>query len=813
MKQKLLLLFAVLLFNAGAWASLLSYELTDEVGNVYTGTYDGVAGTDLPTFTGVTLSSTVWEDNKLYAKITFPFPVSGNETTKKMMINGYTKSSQNFKWYAKDNTYIKVYENSAPTTANVASYLWAIYPTLNEGAFTYTIKNIATGKYITSSATSGAHANNTLGFSDTGISFTLVQDSWGYAFKVADKNLYLSINSSTDGKGEQPLGLHGNTHDGTSLSFIPYVVNYTLTDEANNVFTGEAEGSAELQIEPAFTGVANLVLSNKAWEGNTFTANVSFPFPVSSASVTNPTLIVNGASWGNPNSRKWRAATVEGTDYVKIQTAAVNQGSTDALWAIYPQLTDENFSVKIKSLKCDKFVKADPEADGKAGNNQDVTGYTKRVSLDAEGTAFEYKVRSGNNCHFTYLNSNQTELRLSMNGSGDTDVFMGVYNGSHSGNDVAFPDYTTNMTFPISVSSSTTTNAKMISAFKEGYSGDKGNFQYGFKWYSSGNSVKMKRMHSASVANLDDFSWAIYPMPVGNNMCYAIKNIKTGKYVYATAQFANNGDHSGDEVELSEKPMYFQLNTSNGAFYYYPSGSTTTHYLSCNSTGTANEQFLGVWTLNHNGTKNEFLPLSFKVEVSDLQYSTLYSPISVKQTTYTGGDITPSVEVYSIGEEPASGYVTLTSMVGGIPANQGAILKNAGTYYFTQDSNVSADAWSSNLLQGSVTDTYVEGHAYVMANGANGVGLYKADLNKNENGETGTTHFKNNAGKAYLPATVSGGARFLVFSFGDDDATGIIETENGNVNTENSPVFDLSGRRVQKAQKGIFIVNGKIVVR
>lgn len=45
---------------------------------------------------------------------------------------------------------------------------------------------------------------------------------------------------------------------------------------------------------------------------------------------------------------------------------------------------------------------------------------------------------------------------------------------------------------------------------------------------------------------------------------------------------------------------------------------------------------------------------------------------------------------------------------------------------------------------------------------------------------------------------------------GEDNATGITETENGKVKTEN---FDLSGRRVERMQKGIYIVNGKKVVR
>ncbi len=45
------------------------------------------------------------------------------------------------------------------------------------------------------------------------------------------------------------------------------------------------------------------------------------------------------------------------------------------------------------------------------------------------------------------------------------------------------------------------------------------------------------------------------------------------------------------------------------------------------------------------------------------------------------------------------------------------------------------------------------------------------------------------------------------------EETGITETENGKVKSENSAVYDLSGRRVQKVQKSIFIQNGKVMVK
>jgi hypothetical protein len=114
-----------------------------------------------------------------------------------------------------------------------------------------------------------------------------------------------------------------------------------------------------------------------------------------------------------------------------------------------------------------------------------------------------------------------------------------------------------------------------------------------------------------------------------------------------------------------------------------------------------------------------------------------------------------------------------------------------------------------NLLQGEPYKTYVEGDAYVLSAPNGEVGLYKATLNKDAEGNEGTTHFLNNAFKAYLPVDVAVGANVLRFNFGGTE-TGIGEVET---ETENAVIFDLAGRRVQKAQKGLYIVNGKKVIR
>ena len=50
----------------------------------------------------------------------------------------------------------------------------------------------------------------------------------------------------------------------------------------------------------------------------------------------------------------------------------------------------------------------------------------------------------------------------------------------------------------------------------------------------------------------------------------------------------------------------------------------------------------------------------------------------------------------------------------------------------------------------------------------------------------------------------------IVGLYGDETGIDELKGENG---TEDSALYDLSGRRVQKGQKGVFIQNGKVMVR
>lgn len=172
------------------------------------------------------------------------------------------------------------------------------------------------------------------------------------------------------------------------------------------------------------------------------------------------------------------------------------------------------------------------------------------------------------------------------------------------------------------------------------------------------------------------------------------------------------------------------------------------------------------------------------------------------------------VTAYAIAEGTINNdYISLNELAGGsvIPANTGVILKTA----VEADENITVtvlgddlafatvvgdgeEPKTTNLLKGSVDKQYITEEAYVLGN-KEGIGLYKA---QRTNGS-----WLNNAGKAYLPvSSVATSARLLRFNFGGNATA--IESVKSELDP-NAPIYDLSGRRVKVATKGIYIQNGK----
>lgn len=176
----------------------------------------------------------------------------------------------------------------------------------------------------------------------------------------------------------------------------------------------------------------------------------------------------------------------------------------------------------------------------------------------------------------------------------------------------------------------------------------------------------------------------------------------------------------------------------------------------------------------------ESLPLS----VGAAGYATLIAPVAL--------EIPAGVEVYTAAFE--DGKAKLTSISDVIPANIGVVVKAAqGTYNFkiTTRENVATSALSGVPNTANVAS---ESAAFILANGKHGVGFYKlSSANRTIHGF-----------RAFYtaPAEAQAVSAFLL----EDNVTGIEEIETS---ADKAPIYDLSGRRVAKAEKGVYIQNGR----
>lgn len=304
-------------------------------------------------------------------------------------------------------------------------------------------------------------------------------------------------------------------------------------------------------------------------------------------------------------------------------------------------------------------------------------------------------------------------------------------------------------------------------------------------------------IHCATTSKAD--AGCIWMFEGSDSDGWAIKNMNNGMYIddKRSDETKDNAWRYVKFVEGIENAARFIISeTGNYVTFYDPDyNNGTDNYLHASGAG------LQVYTAGSTASHWTIEPATeLEVTVSSADYASIYLPFDV---TLPEGE---NLKAYAV-TSTKGGYAKLEKMTTGIPANNGAILEGAGTH--TLNIEEATSDWDGNLLLGSNVNTYVEGDAFVLANGENGVGLYKAALNKGENGADGDTHFLNNANKAYLSVSSTQGANMLRFDFGGE-TTGVdaVEVEN-NVKT----IYDLSGRKVSNmSAPGLYIVNGKKVL-
>ncbi len=269
------------------------------------------------------------------------------------------------------------------------------------------------------------------------------------------------------------------------------------------------------------------------------------------------------------------------------------------------------------------------------------------------------------------------------------------------------------------------------------------------------------------------------------------------KFTVEKANLTKTGGDVASDLALNELLGKFCLKANNNHYLMFGSHDNKYH------NGNAGDKYYGHTNANTVFYTIEEVP-AYKTNtfrMTDAEYATFYAPYAtVLPEGYTAYIVTGSTKDYAVLQEIETD----------IPANTGVIIAGAEADAVKMGLSTSNPAsLEDNCLRGSVNDEWVNGAAYVLSNKEKGIGFYAAELNWGADGAEGNTHFKNNANRAYLPAPAAG-ARFLSFDFGTETA---IENIEGAENDANAVIYDLSGRRVQKAQKGLYIVNGAIVIK
>ena len=765
----------------------------------------------------ITTANDVYDD--IYVKYTVsdcPFEFSSEE--------GITPNYVYYLLRTYNNNFLYSNESSiaVTTTANTANeYQWAIVG----NPYAYTIKNKATGTYIVASFTNNGEA--TLG--GTGTSFglysnTQVSDNHFTAITKNGNNDVILQNHPVAGSGIRCYNGTGDKFtDDVRLNnlagafFVPYsVVTYNLIWNESTIYSVE-KGVI----------VGNPSADNVPWTKPAFS---SFSYDVST--VTKTTTEVNVTlNWDGPfefsnsfNDATWYNLKINGDYLIYASTGNYNLVSNissaesagyNAFWGFIGNPVD---GVQIINKS--------------AGEGKSLAPFTTPSMAQGE---FSWAVRQWDE---------NFSLDWSYNYLNNVDGVFKLYNSSTT------PDDPTN--FGCSVESASYRGVAL--AYVDEYANSHALGQYFGVSTASYNYIKNTITNASSVSesdysdlelNISTYLSLLYP----STGYYRIKNNATGSYIAYGQPAAPYVEKTAGLIAISADKVatdfsaIIKLTGSNGTYKLSTEGRNvqpqTTGSQAFPATESEGVDFVfniatpgivsitnaasrvsddqdgslhhatgwtvdGIvnWSASADNSKwiledvNE-MTVPLNGPINDNYYATLYLPFDV---TISGAT------AYTLAQD--ENYLTPTEVEDNkVPAGTPVILKGSSSSA-TATTNTGDAFNSGSPLSCALTGTYanitIDTRAnsvgnYVFGTNGSNVGFYHV---KNEN-------FSLKAYRAYLHlgSDISSTGCRIVF---DDVVTGIVapigDTE------EDTIIYNLSGQRLNKMQKGINIVNGKKVL-
>lgn len=178
--------------------------------------------------------------------------------------------------------------------------------------------------------------------------------------------------------------------------------------------------------------------------------------------------------------------------------------------------------------------------------------------------------------------------------------------------------------------------------------------------------------------------------------------------------------------------------------------------------------------------------------MTDANYATFCAPFEV--------NVPFGMKAYIVQDVKEDASLDMTELEGTIPANTAVILEGNGETALTAYGLAVPATAETGLLTGVYEETEAPVGSYVLQNINGVVGMYQV-----ADGQQPTIK----ANHAYLSVP---GAEAKTFFFNADDATAVNAVEEQKAQRVGE-VYNLSGQRVDKAVKGIYIINGKKVLK
>lgn len=180
---------------------------------------------------------------------------------------------------------------------------------------------------------------------------------------------------------------------------------------------------------------------------------------------------------------------------------------------------------------------------------------------------------------------------------------------------------------------------------------------------------------------------------------------------------------------------------------------------------------------------------------SEAKYGTFCAPFDV--------NVPYGMKAYTVQGVNADTSLDMTAVEGAIPANTPVILEGEGAKSLVAYGVAAPAAAETGLLTGVYADTEAPVGSYVLQNIDDKLGFYLVAA-----GQQPTVK----ANRAYLTVAVPNAKVFYFTAEDAEEATGI-ENINVNDNINEGSVYNMAGQKVNKAVKGIYIINGKKVLK